>query len=93
MRARLRSQGHKLKQTPWQLSLPYRHARQSSMIPFQFSTLPALSERATLSSLAGLRQARLWNCWEAASALIEWSQIHLDNSSWSLPAYPLETTS
>jgi hypothetical protein len=55
--------------------------------------IPALSERVTRSSPAGPRQARLWSCCATATSMIERSQIHLDNSSWSLPAYLLGITS
>src|SRR5712691_11136144 len=88
MRARPRSQLHKLTQTPWRLHLPYRPARRTPMSPYPSSTLPALSERVTRSLPAGLRQARSWNCCEMGSALIERSQINPDNSSWSLPRLP-----
>jgi hypothetical protein len=57
------------------------------------STLPALSERATQSSLAGQRQARLWNCCETASALMKRPKIDLDNSLWFLLACLLGITS
>ncbi len=93
MRARPRSQRHKLKQTPWRLHLPYRPARRTPMSPCPSSTLPALSERVTRSLPAGLRQARSWNYCATASAMIERSQISPDNSSWSLPGFPLGTTS
>ena len=35
----------------------------------------------------------IWNCCAMASAMIERSQINPDNSSWSLPGFPLGTTS
>src|ERR1035441_10258418 len=54
MKARPRSQRHKLKQTPWRLHLPYRPARRTPMSPCPSSTLPALSERVTRSLPAGL---------------------------------------
>jgi hypothetical protein len=53
----------------------------------------ALSERVTRSSPARLRQARLWSCCATATSMIERSQVHPDNSSWSLLAYLLEITS
>ena len=93
MKARARSQRHKLKQTPWRLHLLYRPARRTPMSPCPSSTLPALSERVTRSLPAGLRQARSWNCCATASAMIERSQINPDNSSWSLPGFPLGITS
>ena len=93
MKARPRSQRHKLKQTLWRLHLPYRLARRTPMSPCPSSTLPALSERVMRSSPAGLRRARLWNCCATASAMIERSQINQDNSSWFLPGFLLGTTS
>jgi hypothetical protein len=86
MRARPRSQRHKLMQTPWRPHLPYRPARWAPMSPY--STLPELSERVTRSLPAG-RQARSWNCCATASAMIERSQINPDNSSWSLSGFSL----
>jgi len=52
-----------------------------------------IERRATQSSLAGQPRARLWNCCETASVLMERPQIDLDNSLWSLPACLLGITS
>jgi len=69
---------------------PVRTARQTpAMGSCPYSTLPELSQRVTRLSPAGLGQARSWNYCATVSSMIERWQIILDNSSWSLPGFPL----